>query len=373
MKILTVIGARPQFIKAAAVSRAIEEHNRKGMQPSISEVIVHTGQHYDHNMSDIFFEEMKIPRPNYSLGIGAASHGAMTGRMLEKIEEVLVQEKPDVVLVYGDTNSTLAGALAASKLSFPVAHVEAGLRSMNFRMPEEQNRILVDRISTWLFCPTDHAIQNLNNEGFSNFIGKQSNSPKVVNTGDVMCDAVRYYILHAKPSEKIHALIDNHKCFYLSTIHRAENTDDRNRLESIIKALDEIAADISVVLPLHPRTRNLLDEYGLFPKQIEIIEPVGYFDMLTLLSRCKAVFTDSGGLQKESYFLHKPCVTLRDETEWVELVTHGYNVLCGADKHRIIEAEKGFINSSIDWNSQLYGEGHAAAKIINEVIRGYLS
>ncbi|MEO0967872.1 MAG: UDP-N-acetylglucosamine 2-epimerase (non-hydrolyzing), partial [Cyanobacteria bacterium J06639_18] len=335
----------------------LEEPNQR-----IEEIIVHTGQHYDHNMSEVFFAQMQIPHPQYNLRVGGGSHGAMTGRMLEKIEEVLLQEKPDAVIVYGDTNSTLAGALAAVKLNIRVAHVEAGLRSFNMKMPEEINRILTDQISHWLFCPTKTAVQNLEREHIA-----EHKQLKVSNVGDVMYDAALFYKQIAQPTKAINSLIDKlGNNFYLSTVHRAENTDNPVRLSNIMEALDVISQNTTVVLPLHPRTRKLIGKQDL--QNIHILEPVGYFDMITLLSNCRGVFTDSGGLQKEAYFFHKPCVTLRDETEWVELVEHGFNTLVGADKNRIWEVETNLRNSIHDYSKPLYGEGNAAQKIIENVL-----
>lgn len=350
MKIVTILGARPQFIKAGTLSRAIALH------PSIQEVIVHTGQHYDTAMSDIFFEQMHIPKPDYFLGIGGKSHGAMTGQMIEKIEEVLLIEKPDWVLVYGDTDSTLAGALAASKLHVKIAHVEAGLRSFNMKMPEEINRIVTDRISTLLFCPTEAAVQNLQNEGFETF------TCKIVQSGDVMYEGALFYRQYAqKPT--LHVKND----FVLCTIHRAENTDDEVRLKSIFDALNEIAKQRQIVLPIHPRTRNALkaQNYQLSPN-ITLIEPVGYLEMIWLIDHCSLVMTDSGGLQKEAYFFHKPCMTLRDETEWVELVACGANVLVGANKGTIISTFSNFTFKPKVTN--LYGDAHASEKILQALM-----
>jgi UDP-GlcNAc3NAcA epimerase len=354
MKILTILGARPQFIKAGSVSREIAKHKE------IQECIVHTGQHYDANMSDIFFEEMQIPKPNYLLGIGGKSHGAMTGQMIEKIEEVCLKEKPDWVMVYGDTNSTLAGAIVASKLHIKLAHIEAGLRSFNMNMPEEINRILTDRVSNMLFCPTDAAMQNLKNEGYDNF------DSKIVKSGDVMQDGVMFYKdLAVKPSFDIK---DN---YILCTIHRAENTDDEVRLRSIFEALNEIAQNIQVILPLHPRTKKIIENLKLNIENLTIIDPVGYLEMVWLIDNCSLVMTDSGGLQKEAFFFGKSCITLRDETEWAELVNGGFNVLAGADKGRIIESYKNHStfnnqNSSLD----LYGSGKASEKIIGMLLNG---
>ena len=353
MKILTILGARPQFIKAGSVSREIAKHKE------IEEVIVHTGQHYDANMSDIFFQEMQIPKPDYFLGIGGNSHGAMTGQMIEKIEEVCLKEKPDWIMVYGDTNSTLAGAIVASKLHVKLAHVEAGLRSFNMKMPEEINRILTDRVSNVLFCPTDTAVQNLKNEGFDTF------TCKVVKSGDVMQDGALFYKEFAKkPSCNIQ------DGFILCTIHRAENTDDEQRLSAIFQALEEIAQEKQIILPLHPRTKKILENLDLNFKNLTIIDPVGYLEMVWLIDHSSLVMTDSGGLQKEAYFFAKPCITLRDETEWIELVTCKANTLVGADKVKIIEAYKNRSlfdnkNSSLD----LYGGGKASEKIILELLQ----
>ena len=352
MKILTILGARPQFIKAGSVSREIANHKE------IEEVIVHTGQHYDANMSDIFFEEMQIPKPNYFLGIGGKSHGAMTGQMIEKIEEVAQKEKPDWIMVYGDTNSTLAGALVASKLHIKLAHIEAGLRSFNMKMPEEVNRILTDRVSNILFCPTDAAVQNLKNEGYDNF------DCQIVKSGDVMQDGAMFYKnLALKPSCDIK---DN---FILCTIHRAENTDDENRLRSIFEALNEIAKEKQIILPLHPRTKKILENLKLNIQNLTLIDPVGYLEMVWLIDNCSLVMTDSGGLQKEAYFFEKPCITLRDETEWVELVECGANVLVGADKEKIFQAYRDNSKLNIE-NSKinLYGGGKASEKIIKKLL-----
>ena len=352
MKIVTILGARPQFIKAGSVSRKIVKYD------GVKEVIVHTGQHFDKNMSDIFFDEMKIPKPHYNLNINGLGHGAMTGQMLEKIEEVLLKEKPDWVMVYGDTNSTLAGALAASKLHIKVVHIEAGLRSFNTNMPEEINRILIDRISNILFCPTTTAMKNLKNEGFDNF------DCKIVNSGDVMQDgAIFYKDLSIKPN------VDIEQDYILCTIHRAENTDDEKRLRDIFEALEQIAKDKQIILPLHPRTKNIIQTLKINIKNLTIIDPVGYLEMVWLIDNCDLVMSDSGGLQKEAYFFKKPCLTLRDETEWVELTDIGANVLVGADKTKILEAYKNNTlfnkeNSKLD----LYGGGDASKKIIEALL-----
>jgi len=352
MKILTILGARPQFIKAGSVSREIAKYDE------IEEVIVHTGQHYDPNMSEIFFEEMQIPKPDYFLGIGGKSHGAMTGQMIEKIEDVAIKEKPDWVMVYGDTNSTLAGAIVASKLQIKLAHVEAGLRSFNMNMPEEVNRILTDRVSNILFCPTDAAIQNLKNEGYGNF------DCKIVKSGDVMQDgAIFYKNLAVTPN------IEIKNDFILCTIHRAENTDDKMRLKSIFEALEEIAKEKQVVLPLHPRTKKLIEQYSLNTKYLTLINPVGYLEMVWLIDNCDLVMTDSGGLQKEAFFFEKQCITLRDETEWVELIDCNANSLVGAVKEKILKAYRNSSKFNIE-NSKLnlYGGGRASKIIIQKLL-----
>jgi len=353
MKIVTVIGARPQFIKAATISRVIRT------LPNVEEVIIHTGQHFDANMSDVFFEEMDIPKPDYNLEISSLTHGAMTGRMLEKIEQVLLDEKPEWLLVYGDTNSTLAGALAASKLHVKVAHVEAGLRSFNMKMPEEQNRILTDRVSTVLFCPTEQAVENLKLEGYDNIdIAKNI-------SGDVMYDAALFY---KQRSKKPDILKENSfpNGFVLSTIHRAENTDDPQRLKAIISALNTLHKKTPVVLPLHPRTKGIIKNLGL---EIDffITEPVGYLEMVYLLENCQFVMSDSGGVQKEAYFFNKQCLILRDETEWTELVKYGSNVVVGADTDRILNAV-GNLDFSKKFDVDFYGSGDSAERIIEMLI-----
>lgn len=346
MKITTIIGARPQFIKAAVVSRAFREH-----RSDVQEIIIHTGQHYDANMSDVFFDELDIPRPDHHLGIGGGTHGQNTGRMLEAIETVLLGDKPDWVLVYGDTDSTLAGALAAAKLHIPVAHVEAGLRSFNRTMPEELNRILTDHVSSLLFTPTDTATRNLANEGIM--------GEKVQQVGDVMYDAALYYRNKAQRP----AGIQHDSGFILSTIHRAENTDNLERLSNIIGALNEVAAETPVILPLHPRTRKLFAQGHYDTRNITLLEPVSYLQMVWLLEHCKLVVTDSGGLQKEAYFFGKPCVTTRDETEWVELVESGWNVLVGYKREtmlNVIDQAQHTQNKKI---IPLYGNGSSGALI----------
>jgi len=359
-KIVTIVGARPQFIKAAVVSRALarNEANRPG---AWHEVLVHTGQHHDANMSEIFFDEMRIPRPAHHLGIAGGSHGSMTGRMLEAVERVLLEEHPDVVLVYGDTNSTLAGALAAAKLHLPVAHVEAGLRSFNRRMPEEINRVLTDHLAEWLFAPTEAAVANLAREGIL--------AAKVWLVGDVMLDAALFYQHIAQPSDATRQLLDKLPGgFFLATLHRAENTDDPRRLGALLSALAELSATRPVVLPLHPRTRKLLGQWAP-PSSVYVLDPVGYFDMLALLNACCAVLTDSGGLQKEAFFFSKRCVVMRDETEWVELVDAGHNVLAGADAARIVSSALSFLNDRPRSSPALYGDGHAGERILDALDR----
>ncbi|WP_457642135.1 non-hydrolyzing UDP-N-acetylglucosamine 2-epimerase [Persephonella sp.] len=363
MKIVTVLGARPQFIKAATVSRVI---NKK---KEINEVIVHTGQHFDENMSDIFFEEMEIPRPSYILNINNLSHGAMTGRMIENIEKILIDEKPDLVLVYGDTNSTLAGALASSKLHIPIAHVESGLRSFNMQMPEEINRVLTDRVSKFLFCPTKKSIENLRKEGFPHKL-YNNEYQEIFYTGDVMYDAAIFYAKKSRSkSNIIEKLGLSEKGFILATIHRAENTNYPYRLNSIIEALNEISYYVKIVIPLHPRTKNIIEKIGIkFSSKIDIIDPVGYFDMLELLKNCFLVMTDSGGLQKEAYFFNKFCITLRDETEWIELVENEYNFLVGSDRNKIISTFFRLKDKTFIKDKNLYGDGNSSNKIVNYIL-----
>lgn len=351
-KVLTIIGARPQFIKAAPLSKAFANHKE------VEEIIVHTGQHFDPNMSEIFFSQMGIPKPKYSLSIHSLSHGAMTGRMLEEIEKIILEEKPDVVLVFGDTNSTLAGALAAKKLHVKVAHVEAGLRSFNIKMPEEVNRILTDRISDFLFCPTQTAVNNLMNEGYGQI------NCSIVQTGDIMLDAMNMFMEFAPGVNYVHSVVKNK--YALCTIHRAENTDNLERLRSIVEALNILSETISIVVPLHPRTLKILKANNI-QVSFKCIDPVGYFEMLSLLKHCEIVLTDSGGLQKEAYMSGKFCVTLRDETEWVELIENEVNVLVGADKNKIIEITNKLLNKVFDNKAQLYGNGNTAKQIVESL------
>jgi len=349
-KVVTIVGARPQFVKASALSRALL---RSGME----EVLVHTGQHFDDNMADIFFRQMEIPEPAYNLEIHSLPHGAMTGRMIEEIEKVLLKEMPDVVVVYGDTNSTLAGALAAAKLHIPVAHVEAGLRSFNMNMPEEINRILTDRISSFLFCPTETALENLNKEGFIHF------QAKIFNTGDIMYDvALHYSKISSLKSQIISDLKLTGKSFILATLHRQENTDNLERLSEICKALNHLSQSSHIVLPLHPRTRKVLAESRI-ALEFDPIDPVGYFDMIELMKNCAFVLTDSGGVQKEAFFFKKHCLVARDETEWTELIDLGYNFLVGADENAILAASKLVSGLNLSFSETPYGSGDAAEKI----------
>lgn len=355
-KVITIVGARPQFIKAATISRELQK-------AGVNEKIIHTGQHFDDNMSKIFFDEMDIPKPDYNLNIHSLSHGAMTGRMIEEIEKILIQEKPDYLIVYGDTNSTLAGALAAQKLNIQIAYVEAGLRSFNMKMPEEVNRILTDRISSLLFCPTDNAIKNLRNEGFDNF------PCSVIRSGDVMQDAALYY--EKKSDEKssiIKSLNLNNSNYILCTIHRQENTDDLDRLKNIISSLNELSKNYKIVLPIHPRTKNIINDLSI-KLHFEPINPVGYFDMIQLIKHCEFVITDSGGLQKEAFFFKKFCITTRDETEWIELIDNGFNVVVGAVQEKILSEAKKIANKSANFDLDLYGKGKASQVIVEEILK----
>ena len=349
MTILTIVGARPQFIKAAPVSRAFQK-------AGLPEYLVHTGQHYDPNMSQIFFDELGIPQPQINLGIGSASHGRQTGEMLIQLEALMMEIQPDWVLVYGDTNSTLAGALAAVKLHIPVAHVEAGLRSYNRSMPEEHNRVLTDHSSDLLFCPTQTAVDNLAQEGI-----RQG----VFLTGDVMYDAVIHFAARAQSQSSILDRLNLHaKGYLLATVHRPANTDNPHRLYAILDTLRQM--DEPVILPLHPRTRDKMRTYGWNPStfaggNLRIIEPVGYLDMLMLEQHARLILTDSGGIQKEAYFFSVPCITLREETEWIETVAAGWNILVGADTKRIQHLIQ-------TWQPEgtpppIFGDGHAAANI----------
>ena len=357
MKIVTIVGARPQFIKAAVVSAALAG--------KAEEVIVHTGQHYDHNMSDVFFEELRIPHPKYNLSVGSGTHGHQTGEMLAKIEDVLFEEKPDLLLVYGDTNSTLAGALAASKIHIPVAHVEAGLRSYNMRMPEEQNRVLTDHISKWLFCPTQTAVENLKKEGITQGVSV---------TGDVMLDSVLHFLEIARQNPEKCAIFDtlgiSPKKYRLATLHRAETTEGGlPAVLKIFRAFEQLPE--KVVIPIHPRTRKLAEEAvrqeGF--QNIQLIDPVGYLEMLLLTSNACQVLTDSGGPQKESWFMEVPCITLRGETEWVETLEGGWNVLSSLETEDILQKALHTHPDPAARGKKPFGDGHASEKIAEVLVR----
>jgi UDP-N-acetylglucosamine 2-epimerase len=364
MKIVTIVGARPQFIKAAPVSKAIRDHNGKEEEPRITEVLVHTGQHYDHGMSQVFFDELGISEPDLNLGVGSGSHGWQTGQMLLRIEEVLLAEKPDFVVVYGDTNSTLAGALAAVKLHIPVAHVEAGLRSFNREMPEEHNRVVADHCSDLLFCPTQTAVDNLAREGVTKSVHL---------VGDTMYDAVLQYAAIARERSTILEDLDlKPRTYLLTTIHRPYNTDIPRNLRNIFQAFAEIGEPI--VFPVHPRTgKKIADFERTFaqekvPGNMKMIEPVGYLDMLVLEENARLILTDSGGMQKEAYFFGVPCITLRPETEWLETVETRWNVVAGADISAIVEGYQKAINSPPTSRPDLYGDGKAAQLTLKHLI-----
>ena len=354
IKILTIIGARPQIIKAATLSRTLKNH----YSSQIYEVMVHTGQHYDKNMSAVFFKDMKVPKPKYNLGVGGLSQSAMTGRMMEGIEEVCLKENPNWILVYGDTNSTLAGALVASKLRIKIAHVEAGLRSYNMNMPEEVNRILTDRVSTLLFCPTTLSVRNLESEGFNNFP-----KTKIKAVGDIMFEGALYYSKQSKKPSEFNAHDDNG--FVLATIHRAETTDKIENLKSVIKALNKIHESTTVVMPTHPKTRSIIKNNNI-EVTFKMINPVGYLEMIWLLQNCKLVITDSGGLQKEAYFFKKCCLTTRTETEWLELLETGNNILVGFDTKKIL-SEFYSLRKFKD-SGKIYGEGNTSNLIITSLL-----
>ena len=385
MKIATIVGARPQFIKAAAVSRAIQTFNRSsvplGSKKRIREILVHTGQHYDYLMDRVFFEELRLPKPDYHLGAGSGSHAVQTGRMLDGVERVLEKEKPEITIVYGDTNSTLAGALAAAKLNIPVGHVEAGLRSYRRSMPEETNRLLTDHLSTLLFCPTAQAVRNLSKEGIRN-----RDKTVVKNVGDVMYDSILYYSELGEKRSTILEDLDllfpktrNSKLvtrnYYLATLHRAENTDDPKRLRSIFTALREISQECPVVLPLHPRTKKMMKLQRLVreAKGIQLIDPVSYLDMLKLEKHAKVILTDSGGVQKEAYWFRVPCLTLRDETEWMETIRSGWNVLVGTESDSIVKETKRQKGRRLPASKTgIFGDGKASEKIIQVLFDYFL-
>jgi len=351
MKIVSIVGARPQFIKAAAVSRKLREKHQ--------EILVHTGQHYDYEMCDIFFDGLELPKPDANLGIGSGSHGFQTGAMLKAIEDLLLAEHPDYVLIYGDTNSTLAGALAASKLSVPIAHVEAGLRSFNRRMPEEINRVVADQLSSLLLCPSDTAVTNLEAEGITQ---------NVHLVGDVMLDVLNWakQRAYSNPSSILERMGLHERDYLVATVHRSENTDDSGRFSSILRAFNSV--ELPVVFPVHPRSRKAMADMGFKPKpHLKLIDPLGYVDMVALVSSAHRVLTDSGGLQKEAYWLGVPCLTMRNETEWVETVEVGWNVLVGADRDAIVTAVRSFSASVL--HPALYGDGAAAEKCVNLLLK----
>lgn len=378
MKIVTVIGARPQIIKAAALSRAIKEHFEK----EVKEVIVHTGQHYDDNMSQVFFDELGIPAPNYNLGVGSASHGVQTAKMIEGIEEILLKEKPDYIVLYGDTNSTLAGAVAASKIHVSIVHIEAGLRSFNKSMPEEINRICCDHCSTLLFSPTATGYKNLVNEGFNpdNKRRFTIDNPGIYHCGDVMYDNSKHF---ANIADKKSQILDKEGLrgvdYVLCTIHRDNNTDQPERLNAIFKALLKISESKTVVLPLHPRTSKLLNvnlEKSLFEKitnnpNIKILPPASFLDMIVLERHAQMVVTDSGGVQKEAFFFQKPCLILRTETEWKEIVECGAAVITDADEERIIKSFNNYMENPPHKFPEIFGDGKAAEFICKEMLENF--
>ena len=358
-KILTIVGARPQFIKAAALSSRLKEVE------SIDEIIIHTGQHFDSSMSDIFFQEMSIPAPKYNLNISSLQHGSMTGRMMEGLEKIILEENPSAVLVYGDTNSTLAGALVASKLHIPVIHVEAGLRSYNMSMPEEINRILTDRVSSLLLCPSALARENLKLEGYENFKGQ------IEVVGDVMEDVAKQYSSVVEWDDEIAQTLGIRENNYLLfTCHRAENTNDSSRMDEIILGLNAVSRHLPVIWPLHPRLKSKISGYRL-NANIHIIEPLGYSEMIRMTKYCSVIATDSGGLQKEAYYLGKYCVTLRDETEWSELVDNGFNFLVGANAIEFERRIKELITKKFNSSIELYGGGRATINS-SQVIKDFL-
>ena len=351
MKLLTIVGARPQFVKAAAFSFCLKQYDQ------IQEIIVHTGQHYDANMSDIFFDQLGIPLPDYRLESGDKTHGEMTGYLIAAIEKILLDEQPDWIIVYGDTNSTLAGALAAAKIHIPIAHIEAGLRSFNMQMPEEVNRILTDRLSTLLFCPTQTAVEHLNKEGYQAL----NNTVEIV--GDIMFDALKLFtstLNEAKPNEFP---------FALCTLHRAENTDDVDRLKDLCESLNTIAKELQIILPLHPRTKKRIAGEGIvFNSNVKILDPLSYIDFINYMKHSEIVISDSGGIQKEAYFLHKNCIVLREETEWTELIKSKNNILTGTTKQKIIKAFKNRKSLNQDFNDPIYGKGKTAELIIKTLL-----
>jgi UDP-GlcNAc3NAcA epimerase len=370
MKILTILGARPQFIKSATVSRAIKEYNIACDDNAIEEIIIHTGQHFEYNMSGVFFDQLDIPKPHYNLGIYGLPHGAMTARMLERVEELVLQESPDWLLVYGDTNSTLAGALAAAKQNVKIGHIEAGLRSGNAQMPEEINRILTDRISTTLFCPTQTALDNLDKEGYPYPVANGT-TQLIVNVGDVMYDAAFLYRDLAKRMVFLDKweLVEN--AYALCTLHRQSTVDNAQSLMDVVNAIIEISKEIKVILPIHPRTKERLRRLPAWRdlNNLLIVDPLPYLEMQRLLMGAKFVLTDSGGLQKEAFFHAVPCITMRDETEWPETVLHGGNVLAGTDYRRIVDASTK--TAKVSTVSSYFGDGQAAKRIVDILAARY--
>ena len=368
MKLISIIGARPQFIKASSLTRAIKRFNNKKNTNFINEIIIHTGQHFDNDMSKIFFDELNIPIPQYNLGISSLTHGAMTGRMIEKIEEILLIEKPNAVIVYGDTNSTLAGSIAASKIGFPIVHIEAGIRSHNFSMPEEINRVLSDRVSNFLMCPTKNAVKNLKKESYP-FLMPNNDFQKIIWSGDVMFDSVLYYKNIAKNSYKYENIGVSYKKYIFCTIHREENTNDSKKLKDIWLSLNNIVDYLDVVLPIHPRTKKALTDINIDVKKtkIKLINPISYLETQFLLMGAKQVMTDSGGLQKEAYFHKVPCITLRNETEWIETVEDGWNILSGSNEKKILNAFDNNNTLKKTDNTQ-FGNGKSAEIIIREIM-----
>lgn len=371
IKLMSLVGARPQFIKLAPLVKAIESRNAGSSDTRIDHYIIHTGQHYDHGMSDIFFDELEIPHPDINLGVGSGAHGAQTGKMLEGIEKILMDEKPDMLIIFGDTNSTVAGALAAAKLHIPIAHIEAGLRSFNRKMPEEINRIMSDHVSELLLAPTPTAIANLRNEGLE---------ARTISSGDIMYDTV---ILNSKLADQKSTILQRlglqPKSYAIATCHRAENTNDTQRLANIMNSFNKIADEhFPVVFPMHPRTKNMLP--NVLPDwkpsdKLVILEPLGYLDMVQLIANANMALTDSGGLQKEAFFLECPCVTMRDETEWIETVEAGGNIITGADPKKIINAVRHWERMAKQGNSfteklqETFGEGNSADITVEEIIK----
>lgn len=359
MKLVSVIGTRPQLVKLAAIESARLKMQKNGLD--IENIIVNTGQHFDYNMNDIFFSQLSIPKPNYFLDVNKMNHGAMTGRMMEKIETILIEENPDWVLVFGDTNSTLAGALTARKLNLNVAHIEAGLRSYKNTMPEEINRVLADRLSDILFCPTQNACSNLMKEGYGNL------QVEICYSGDVMYDIFKYF-------KSLCQIKNRNQTYIVATVHRAENTDNSDNLTQIFQALSRIAQSKMIIIPLHPRTRAIVEKNAGLKKlshNLEIIEPQGYLDMMNLLAGCELVITDSGGLQKEAFFSGKMSLITRNETEWTELVESGYAYLCGAEADQICNHYQMAASCQPDFTREIYGDGNAAGKILQILLDRY--